>query len=193
MSYRVGPSDRSCWRLKNGVLTFFRLHVHHEDATYMRCTVGPSCPSDVNSHIFIYSSIMFCVTDQLNLRSTSSGYEYLWRCERVTVLCGFPPDLASRYIKDQNKSKEIFWKLFNFSSAFWLQCLWLKEVLIPSSGDFFISLSPSLSSIPFFPLSLSLRRVKVQICNSVGVTAGRFVLLNDNEVRHEVKLLNTER
>lgn len=53
--------------------------------------------------------------------------------------------------------------------------------------DFFLSLSP------LYPFLHAVFGVVVQILNSVGVTAGRFVLLNDNEVRHEVKLLNTER
>lgn len=50
----------------------------------------------------------------------------------------------------------------------------------------FSLLPPSL--VPFLPL----HHVTVQILNSVGVTAGRFVLLDDNEVRLEVKLLNAE-
>lgn len=49
-----------------------------------------------------------------------------------------------------------------------------------------ISLSFSLSSFSFSLPCYSLN------LNSVGVTGGRFVLLNDNELRHEVKLLNTE-
>lgn len=89
-------------------------------------------------------------------------------------VCGFSTDLV--FLKKVKYTKDF--SNCNFSSAFFPPA----ERLCGFGFLFSLFLSPSFSR----------RRVTGPIVlHSVGVTAGRFVLLNDNEVRHEVKLLNT--